>query len=57
MTSSLNYITKKSEIQAENCVCISENFFIIQLLKLVIRDKSPPLLPSSYATVINNNNN
>ena len=57
MTSSLDYITKKSEIQAENCVCISENFFIIQLLTMVVRDKSPPLLPSSYATVINKNNN
>ena len=54
---SLNYITEQSEIKAENCVYLSEVALFIDLLTMIIRGKSFPLLPSNYATDINRTDN
>ena len=56
-TSILNYLTEQSETKAENCVYLSEVLLLIQLSTMIIRDKSPPLFPSRYATLINRNDN
>ena len=56
-TSSLNHIIEWSQTQVENHVNLSEVLFIIQLLAIIIRGKSLPLLPCSYAAVINGNSN
>ena len=53
---SLNYIIEQSRTKAENCMYLSEVFLFIEWLIMIIRGKSPSLLPSSYATVINRSN-
>ena len=55
--SSLNYIIKQSQTKAENYVYLSEVLLFTQLLTMIISGRSIPLLPYSYATVINRNDN
>ena len=56
-SSSLNYIIEESEIKAGNDAHLSEVLSFIQLLTMIICGKSPSLLPFSYATIINRNDN
>ena len=55
--SSLNDIIEQSLTKAENCVYLSEILLFIRLLTMIIRGKSPLLIPSNYSTVINRNEN
>ena len=48
---------KQLQTKTENCVHLSEIFSFLMLLAMIVRGKSPPLLPSSCATVINRNYN